>query len=72
MRIERIMFGSRIKQLRLEKGYTQEMVGKMLECSQVMVSYYELGLMEPNISRLVDISVLYNVSLDYLLKGENP
>lgn len=70
MRIEKMLFGARLRQCRLSCGMTQEDVGKIVGCTNRDVSNYERGVSEPSISRLVDFSNLYLVSLDYLLKGE--
>ncbi len=70
MRIEKMLFGARLRQLRIERGMTQEDVSKILGCTQSLVSHYEAGIAYPSVLRLVDFSSLYLVSLDYLLRGE--
>lgn len=70
MRIESMLFGARLRQLRMERGYTQSQVARVLGCTPGAVCQYELGIIEPTISRLVDFSNFYLVSLDWLLKGE--
>lgn len=57
----------RIRDLREDRDYSQEYVGKVLNLSQHAYAYYESGerLIPPEIlSALAD---LYDVSVDYLL-----
>ncbi|CBZ04383.1 XRE family transcriptional regulator [Clostridium botulinum] len=61
------MFGDRLKELREEKEFTQEELGKFLNVSRQTISGYESGAIEPSISNLVKIANIFNVSLDYLL-----
>ena len=61
-------FGEKIKQLRLEKNWTQEFVANKLNISMGAVSRYETGMYEPKSLDLVkDFSNLFEVSTDYLL-----
>ncbi|APF27591.1 helix-turn-helix family protein [Clostridium sporogenes] len=61
------MFGDRLKELREEKEFTQEELGKFLNVSRQTISGYESGSIEPSIANLVKIADIFNVSLDYLL-----
>ncbi|MBO0530365.1 MULTISPECIES: helix-turn-helix domain-containing protein [Clostridium] len=61
------MFGDRLKELREEKGMTQEQLGKLLNITKQAVYSYEKGDNEPTIDALVKIADIFNVSLDYLL-----
>lgn len=61
-------FGDKIKQLRLEKNWTQEFVANKLNISMGALSRYETGMYEPKSLDLVkDFSNLFEVSTDYLL-----
>lgn len=61
-------FGERIKQLRIEKKWTQEFVAEKLNISMGAVSRYETGMYEPKSLDLIkDFSNLFGVSTDYLL-----
>ncbi len=59
--------GDRLKELREEKEFTQEELGKFLNVSRQTISGYESGAIEPSIANLVKIANIFNVSLDYLL-----
>ncbi len=61
-------FGERIKQLRLEKKWTQEYVCEKLNISAGALSRYETSMYEPkSLELLKDFANLFNVSTDYLL-----
>lgn len=61
-----IDIGTKIKQLRLRRGLTQEMLGSMLNVSTQAVSKWENGLTMPDIQLLPDLAVLFGVSIDAL------
>lgn len=63
----------RIKDLRKENRFTQKEVADILDCSQQVYSNYELGQRDIPTSVLMKLSVIYNVSTDYILGlTENP
>lgn len=67
-----MVFGVRIKALRIEKGWTQEFVCKRLNISGGALSRYETGMYEPKSLELVkDFASLFGVSTDYLLGNAN-
>lgn len=62
------ILGQRIKALRNDYNFTQQDVAKKLNISVAALSRYETGAFEPkSVELIVDFSVLYNVSTDYLL-----
>lgn len=62
-----LSFGSRLKALRLERKMTQAELAKKINLSKANVSKYEADLVEPNLDTLAMISVLFDVSINYLL-----
>ena len=64
-------FNERLMELRKQKGMSQEDLGYELGVSRQTVSKWELGETTPEMSKLVAMSNLFNVSLDSLIKGEN-
>lgn len=60
-----------LKQIRKERGYTQLKVSIDLNISREALSHYENGKREPSIETLLKMSNYYNVSIDYLIKGED-
>ncbi len=61
------LFGKRFKKLRVDFGYTQEQLGKLLNVTKVSICNYEKGNRTPSIDTLIDISNLFKVDLDYLV-----
>lgn len=60
-------FNEKLMKLRKEKGMTQEELAFELGVSRQSVSKWELGECEPDISKLKEISKLFQVSIDFLL-----
>lgn len=59
-----------LKDLRKEKGISQETIANELHISQKAYSYYERGEREPSIKTLIDIADFFNVTIDYILGRE--
>ena len=62
-----IYIEKRLKQLREEKGLKQSELGKMLQLGAAAISKYENGISEPDLTTLVQICKIFNVSSDYIL-----
>ncbi len=62
--------GAFLKQLRKEKGITQEQLAEILGVSGRTVSRWETGTNLPDLSILVQISEYYNVEIGEILNGE--
>ena len=62
--------GSKIKRARLEKKLTQEQIAELLGVSRQTISNWENEKSYPDIISVIKMSECYDVSLDYLLKGE--
>jgi transcriptional regulator with XRE-family HTH domain len=65
-----IVIGERLAELRKKHNMTQEELAEKLEVSRQAVSKWELDKTMPDVSKLTKMSELYQVSVDYLLKGE--
>ena len=61
------MLGERIANLRKAKGVSQEELADVLYTSRQAISKWERGESDPDISRLKDLAIYFNVSIDYLL-----
>ena len=57
----------RLKELRLEYGYTQTFVAEQLNIKQNTYSQYEISVREIPIDCLCKLAVLYDTSVDYIL-----
>lgn len=62
--------GNRIKQLRKEKGLSQEDFGNQLGVSRQAISKWELEEATPDTDNLVALSDYFNVSLEFLLRNQ--
>lgn len=61
--------GSRIKQIRTNKGYTLEAFGKLFGASKSNVQKWETGFTLPNKERLASISKIADITVNELLYG---
>ena len=61
--------GARIQQLRIQNGYTQEEFAKILNIDRSNLSRIESGKRSCSLELLVQLSSLFNVTLDYLILG---
>ena len=59
--------GSRIKQLRMQKGLTQTQLAERLGITKSMISAYECGLRYPSLDMLIKFANSFHVTTDYLL-----
>lgn len=62
--------GKRLKDARIESGYTQEQVAEQLDVSRQTISSWENGRTFPDIVSVVSLSNIYDVILDALIKGD--
>lgn len=67
--INKSAVGLRIKQIRLNKGYTLEAFGKLFNTSKSNVLRWEQGLALPNKERLASISKFFDITVNELLYG---
>lgn len=61
--------GKRIAKLRIQHGYTQERLADVLNIDRSFLSKVEAGKKGFSIDLLVQLSALFDVSLDYLIVG---
>ena len=60
-------FKTRLKELRTEKGMSQEEIGKLLNMSKMAISHWEKGNSEPSIEQLKFLACFFDVTVDYLV-----
>ena len=65
------MLAEKIAAVRQKNKLTQEEIAEKLGISRQSVQKWESGLSYPSIDKLVSLSKLLNVSIDYLCKDEN-
>lgn len=61
-------FSTNLRELRVNRQYTQNELSKKLNLSRTAISNYEKGTIQPSIETIIKISEIFNVSLDDLLK----
>lgn len=63
------MFGERLKEARLKMGMSQEALASVLFVSRQAVAKWENNINEPSIETIIKIADIFDINLDYLLKG---
>lgn len=64
------MIGKRIKELRIEKGLSQQELGQAIGVTKVSICGYENGSRIPNLEKLVKLADVLETKTDYLLGRE--
>jgi transcriptional regulator with XRE-family HTH domain len=59
-----------LRRLRREKGISMKELGKKIGVAESTISQYETGKREPDFETLLKLGEFFNVSVDYLLRGE--
>ena len=62
--------GKQLKNARMHSGLTQENVAEKIHVSRQTISNWENEKSYPDIINVIELSSLYSISLDDLLKGE--
>lgn len=62
--------GSKLKNARTHSGLTQEKVAEQIQVSRQTISNWENEKSYPDIVSVIQLSDLYHISLDNLLKGD--
>lgn len=66
-----MVLGQRIKEEREKRQWTQDYLAETLNVSRQAISKWEVGSTYPDIDRLVQISNLFDITLDSLIKGDD-
>lgn len=62
--------GKKLKNARIQSGMTQENVAEKINVSRQTISNWENEKSYPDIISVIELSNLYSISLDVLLKGD--
>lgn len=68
--LDKNAIGKKLRQARLEKGYTQQAVVQMAGIGTMYLGEIERGLKMPSLSSFVKIIEALEVSADYVLRDE--
>ena len=66
------MIGKRVRELRIEKGFSQQELGSAIGVTKVSMCGYENGTRIPSLENLVKIAEALETTTDYLLGREVP
>ncbi len=64
-------FGSRIKQLRKQRKWTQKELAAKLDVRFPQLNKYECGLHTPPLEKLIKLAEVFDTTVDYLLTGDH-
>ncbi|MDR2570237.1 MAG: helix-turn-helix domain-containing protein, partial [Oscillospiraceae bacterium] len=62
----------KIQKMRKEKGLSQEQLSEMLDVSRQSISKWESGQSYPETDKLIVLSEIFGVTVDSLLKNDQP
>lgn len=65
-----MILADKISNLRREKGWSQEELSEKLDVSRQSISKWESGASIPDINRVIQLSEIFGVSTDYLLRED--
>ena len=60
-------FSERLKELRLDRGLTQQELAKETNLSKSAIAFWELNKRTPNATAIVALAKYFGVTSDYLL-----
>lgn len=66
------MIGKRVRELRIEKGMSQQELGNAIGITKVSICGYENGTRIPNLEKLIKLAEVLETTADYLLGREVP
>ena len=69
MYFDQVKFGNRLRNLRKQRGKTQEQLAAAVNIDTVHLGNIELGKRGLSIDLMIELSNVLNVSLDYLIIG---
>ena len=64
-------FGMKLKELRKEKGWSQDVLGEHVGIHGRHIGKYEIGKAMPNADTVIKIAKAFDVSIDYLLLDDD-
>ena len=67
-----MLIGKRIKDMRLEKGMSQQELGDMIGVTKVSICGYENGTRTPSLETFCILADIFETTTDYLLGREVP
>jgi len=69
--LTKIRINERLRELRIKSGYTQNQIARILNIDRSTYSYYEIGKTTPDVSALMTLAKVFNISISELLEDES-
>ena len=60
-------FQTRLKELRIEKNFSQKKLAEQIGVTQKAIDFWEKGINEPKASYIIKLAKFFGVTTDYLL-----
>lgn len=70
--MEKADLGKKIREARLKKGYTQQVLAEKADVAEMYISQIERGLKMPSMNLFIKIITALDISSDYILRDEVP
>lgn len=68
-----MLFPSRLKDLRIQRGVTQKAIAEGIGVAPVSLQRFEYGTVKPKLDTVARLADFFNVSVDYLIgRSNNP
>lgn len=68
--MEKADLGKRLRQIRIQKGYTQQALAKKADIGEVYLGEIERGLKMPSMNIFIKLIEALDISADYILRDE--
>ncbi|MCI1956282.1 MAG: helix-turn-helix domain-containing protein [Oscillospiraceae bacterium] len=65
-----IEINERLRELRVKCGFTQNQLAKILNIDRSTYAYYETGKTRPDVSTIMTLAKIFNISVSELLEDE--
>lgn len=65
--VDRKLFRTRLQMLRIRDGLSQAALADMVNSSAMTISHYETGFRFPGVDRIVELALVFNTSVDFLV-----
>lgn len=70
--MDKAALGQKLRQARLDKGYTQQSLSEKADIGEVYLSEIERGLKMPSMNLFIKLITALDISADYILRDEFP
>lgn len=70
--MDKAALGQKLRQARLDKGYTQQSLSEKADIGEVYLSEIERGLKMPSMNLFIKLITALDISADYILRDEVP